>query len=102
MIDNSNIAQTIDAPSDKVWAAIRAIDGLDRWFPVIATCRVEGEGVGAIRFLELSDGKSEVTWAVELDVTAEARDELAAVISAAVSDGISGLGQDLQSRRPAA
>ena len=144
MIENIKIVKIIDAPSDKVWAAIRGIDGLDRWFPVIATCRVEGEGVGAIRFLELGDGgeirdrveeiddqarrfrylrthhpfpvstykgtvlvrdagdgKSEVTWGVELDAAAQGRDELVAFISTALSDGISGLGQDLQSQRPA-
>jgi uncharacterized protein YndB with AHSA1/START domain len=53
MIENISIVKTVDAPRDKVWAAIRNIGGLYRWFPIIASCRVEGEGVGAIRFLGL-------------------------------------------------
>jgi hypothetical protein len=36
--------------------AIRSIDGLDRWFPIIDSCRVEGEGVDAIRILGLVGG----------------------------------------------
>jgi hypothetical protein len=30
-------------------------DGLDRWFPVIESCRVEGQGVGAIGILGLGN-----------------------------------------------
>jgi hypothetical protein len=56
MIDTVDVARTIDVSSGKAWAVIRAIGGLERWFPVIATCRVEGEGVGAIRILGLGDG----------------------------------------------
>ena len=56
MVENIAVVRVVDAPSDKVWAAIRAIGGLDRWFPVISSCRVEGEGVDAIRILSLADG----------------------------------------------
>lgn len=56
MIGTATVTKIIDAPSDKVWAAIRSIGGLDRWFPVINSCRVEGEGVGAVRILGLADG----------------------------------------------
>src|SRR5205807_6393628 len=37
-------------------AAVRGIDGLDRWFPVIATCTVQGTGVGAMRVMGLEGG----------------------------------------------
>ena len=56
MTETIIVTKTIDAPVEKVWSAIRAIDGLDRWFPVIATSRVEGAGVGAIRIMGLRDG----------------------------------------------
>lgn len=56
MIENIRVVKTIDVPTDRVWAAVRSIGGLDRWFPVIATCRVEGEGLGAVRILGLRDG----------------------------------------------
>jgi hypothetical protein len=144
MIANISIVKPIDAPSGKVWAAIRNIDGLDRWFPVIESCRVEGEGVGVIRILGLGDGaeirdrieeiddharcfrylrthhpfpissyrgkvsvrdagdgKSEVTWAVVLDVAADARNKTLAFLGAVLSAGISGLEQDLQPERRA-
>ena len=34
---------------EKAWHAIAAIGGLDRWFPVLADCTVEGSGVGTVR-----------------------------------------------------
>jgi uncharacterized protein YndB with AHSA1/START domain len=143
MIETIEIVRTIGAPSVEAWTAIRATGGLDRWFPVIATCHVEGEGVGAIRTLGLAQGgemkdrveeidddarrfrysrvhhplpattykgtvvvrdvaggKAEVTWSVEIDVEAEARDEVVAFIRAALSDGIAGLENDLKSKPP--
>ncbi len=56
MIANADVTKILDTPSDKVWAAIKSIGGLDRWFPIIAACRVEGAGVGAIRVPGLEGG----------------------------------------------
>lgn len=56
MIENVNVRKTVAAPADQVWSAISGIGGLERWFPVIASCRVEGVGVGAIRTMELAGG----------------------------------------------
>lgn len=138
MIETIDVVRTIDVPGHRTWAAIRGIGTLDRWFPVIATCHVEGEGVGAIRTLGLAQGgemtdrieeidddarrfrysrfhhplpattyegtvvvrdvaggKAEVTWSVEIDLEAAARDELVAFIGTALSDGIAGLETDL-------
>jgi hypothetical protein len=50
------IAKKIAAPTAVAWEAIRAIGRLDIWFPTIASCRVEGEGVGAHRYLTLRRG----------------------------------------------
>ena len=56
MIANANVTKIVEAPSDKVWQAIKSIGGLDRWFPVITTCQIEGEGIGAIQILGLTGG----------------------------------------------
>ncbi len=56
MIATANVTKIVNSPGSKVWLAIRSIGGLDRWFPVIGTCRVEGEGIGAIRILGLAGG----------------------------------------------
>ncbi len=50
------VHKTIQAPAADVWAAVRAIDGLDRWFPIITSCKVDGTGVGAMRVLGLEGG----------------------------------------------
>ncbi len=56
MLATANVTKTVDAPVEKVWLAIRSIDGLDRWFPIIDSCRVDGQGVGAIRTMGLVGG----------------------------------------------
>jgi uncharacterized protein YndB with AHSA1/START domain len=50
------VRRTMQASPEHVWAAVRAVGGLDRWFPVIETCTVTGEGVGAVRVLGLVGG----------------------------------------------
>lgn len=54
--DSVTIQHTIGAGIDQVWAAVSAIGGLDKWFPLISACRVEGSGVGATRVCELVNG----------------------------------------------
>ena len=56
MLATANVTKIVDAPVEKVWLAIRSIGGLDRWFPMMDSCRVEGQGVGAIRTLCLVGG----------------------------------------------
>jgi Polyketide cyclase / dehydrase and lipid transport len=56
---------------------------------------------GTILVRDAGDGQSEVTWAIELDVAAEARDELVPFAKAVLSDGIAGLERDLQKERTA-
>jgi hypothetical protein len=50
------IRQAVAVSVEDSWAAIRGIDGLDRWFPIIHGCTVKGEGVGALRVLDIGDG----------------------------------------------
>lgn len=140
MFEQVQVIKTIDVAGDKVWQAVSAIDGLERWFPIIHSCRVEGEGVGAIRVLSLADGtemkdcieeinhqdrrfrylrtdhpfpvsryegtvwvrdadngRCEVVWRLRLTAS-EACDELTRFLRQALSDGVSGLEQDLLSQ----
>lgn len=49
----------IDAPIDRVWAAVRAFDGVAGWNPAVAAARMEtgaATAVGSIRHLDIADG----------------------------------------------
>jgi uncharacterized protein YndB with AHSA1/START domain len=54
------IDKQLRASAQKVWAAIESVGGLDRWFPIIEACRVEGSGEGALRVLTLAGGAGEM------------------------------------------
>jgi hypothetical protein len=61
------ITRKLGVDSDEVWQAVRAIGRLDVWFPSIATCRVEGAGVGATRHLTLQGGGDITDEILEID-----------------------------------
>ncbi|HEX2500694.1 MAG TPA: SRPBCC family protein [Methylomirabilota bacterium] len=67
MLTTVTIAKKMTVPSSKAWAAISRIGRLDVWFPTIAACRVEGEGVGAHRYLTLKRGGDITDRIVEVD-----------------------------------
>ncbi len=50
MQTKQTITKKMDVPADKAWDAIRQFGRLDVWFPSMAECRIEGEGIGAFRF----------------------------------------------------
>lgn len=50
------IVKKLNVSADVVWAAIRKIGRLDVWFPIIETCRVEGKGAGALRYMTIAGG----------------------------------------------
>ncbi|HXY57416.1 MAG TPA: SRPBCC family protein [Methylocystis sp.] len=56
MIWNAHVSKTMSAPSELVWAALRTGDGLERWFSLIDSCRLDGDGVGAVRTLTTAGG----------------------------------------------
>lgn len=53
-------SSVIDAPAERVWAAVRAYNDLPDWHPAIAESRIEGnepaDKVGCIRNFTLKDG----------------------------------------------
>ena len=56
MVTKVTIAKKLTVSSGKAWEAISKIGRLDVWFPTIATCTVEGDGVGAHRYMTLHRG----------------------------------------------
>jgi Polyketide cyclase / dehydrase and lipid transport. len=56
MLATITVTESLPASAELAWAAIRAIGGLDRWFPIIDQCLVDGEGIGATRKLVLAEG----------------------------------------------
>lgn len=54
------IVKKLNVPADVVWAAIRKIGRLNVWFPIIETCRVEGEGAGALRYMTIANGGGDI------------------------------------------
>lgn len=40
----------------RVWDIVAAVEGVDKWVPVIKSCRVDGTGPGARRHCEMVDG----------------------------------------------
>jgi len=69
MLTKMTIAKKMTVPGDTAWEAIRKIGRLDVWFPSIATCRVEGHGVGAHRYMTLKRGGDITDRVVEIDPT---------------------------------
>ncbi|OHB73565.1 MAG: hypothetical protein A2V70_20600 [Planctomycetes bacterium RBG_13_63_9] len=55
-MSEASVKMTIHAPADAVWKTISEFGRLERFIPAIASCRVEGSGVGATRTLAMQDG----------------------------------------------
>ena len=67
MLTKITITGKMSVSSDKAWEAISKIGRLDVWFPSIATCRVEGDGVGAHRYMTLHRGGDITDRILEID-----------------------------------
>ena len=67
MLTQVAITKKLTVSSATAWEAIRRVGRLDVWFPTIATCRVEGDGVGAHRYLTLRRGGEITDRVVEID-----------------------------------
>lgn len=52
-----SITQRVDASPDQIWNILRTGTGLEKWLPIIATCKLEGSGAGAKRTCTTFDGK---------------------------------------------
>lgn len=47
------ITKKMNVSAAKAWEAISKIGRLDVWFPILDSCRVEGDGPGAHRYLTI-------------------------------------------------
>jgi len=63
------VTKKMTVSMDKAWEAISQIGRLHVWFPSIATCRVEGEGVGAHRCMTLRRGADITDRIVDINPT---------------------------------
>jgi hypothetical protein len=59
------ITKKLNVPAEHAWRAIRGIGRLDVWFPIIETCRVEGEGPGARRYMTIANGGGDIHDVIE-------------------------------------
>jgi len=59
------VTKKLNVPVDTVWDAISKIGRLDVWFPIIESCRIEGEGPGAVRRMTLVDDGGEMEDTIE-------------------------------------
>ena len=59
---NSETTRTMEfrrdltSSAERVWEIVAAVGGVDKWLPVMKSCRVEGQGAGARRYCEMADG----------------------------------------------
>jgi Polyketide cyclase / dehydrase and lipid transport len=67
VLSKQPITRKLHVPVEMAWAAIRRIGRLDVWFPIIATCKVEGDGVGAVRSMTIEGGGEIEDTIVEID-----------------------------------
>jgi len=51
-------AQAINASPSKVWDILKTGNDVDKWFPYIMSCKLEGQGIGSKRICTTADGKS--------------------------------------------
>lgn len=65
MLTKQPISKKLNVPAERVWHAIRCIGRLDIWFPFIDTCRVEGNGPGALRFMTIANNGGEIQDTIE-------------------------------------
>jgi uncharacterized protein YndB with AHSA1/START domain len=52
------VDRIVAATPEQVWNVLRSGADVDEWFPVIATCKLHGEGEGAKRTCTTADGKT--------------------------------------------
>jgi len=59
------ITKKLKVPAGTVWEAISSIGRLEVWFPIIETCRIDGQGAGAARVMTLVNGGGEIRDRIE-------------------------------------
>lgn len=55
---NLKVTQEVMASADKAWTILRTGTGLEKWIPIVASCKLEGHGEGAKRTCITPEGKT--------------------------------------------
>jgi hypothetical protein len=63
------VRRTISVPAEAAWDVVRTGGSLERWVPVVTSCRLEGKGPGAKRFCTIN-GQDVVESIATVDDTA--------------------------------
>lgn len=66
-MSRARVIISIQAPAQEVWEAIREFNRVEKFLPTVASCTVEGSGVGARRICTLQDGSNVFERLVTLD-----------------------------------
>ena len=66
-MSRARVVRSIDAPAGEVWETLREFNRVEKFLPAIASCIVEGSGVGARRICALQDGSKIFERLVTLD-----------------------------------
>ncbi len=65
MLTKKAMTRKLNVPAEKVWDAISKIGRLDVWFSFIETCRVDGTGPGALRYMTIANGGGNIKDTIE-------------------------------------
>ena len=74
------VTEEFSADADSVWRLLGDFGGIADWAPGIESCRLEGEGVGAVRHLEMQGG-------IAMQEKLESHDDGARSFSYSISGG---------------
>ena len=66
-MSQARVIISIQAPAREVWETIRKFNRVEKFLPAVASCIVEGSGVGARRICTLQDGSKVFERLVTLD-----------------------------------
>jgi len=66
-MSRARVVISIQVPAQEVWEAVREFNRVEKFLPSVASCTVEGSGVGARRICTLQDGSKVFERLVTLD-----------------------------------
>lgn len=67
VMSQARVVRSIDAPAKEVWKTLRDFNRVEKFLPAVASCAVEGSGVGARRVCTLQDGSKVFERLVTID-----------------------------------
>ena len=59
---------TINSPAENVWKTLSALDGVEKYLPVVKSSKIQGTGTGAQRTCEVQFGEQKGTLVENIEV----------------------------------